>query len=137
MRSIRRPVLAAAALTAVVALTATACGPEGGNADAKASQSAAQDSTGGGDFQIPQDIQDKLKEHGFDLDKWKNGEWKNWDRDKWLREAGEFINPIIKDFWDKDKIDKVKPPEDPSKPEDISEDQGETDPSPPPSRLRP
>lgn len=128
MRSIRRPVLAAAALTAVMALTATGCGPEGDNADANPSQSAAQDTTGGGDFKIPQEIQDKLKEHGVDLDKWKNGEWKNWDRDKWLREAGEFINPIIKDFWDKDKIDKVKPPQDPSKPEDISEDQGKTDP---------
>ncbi|MGY5138595.1 trypsin-like serine peptidase, partial [Streptomyces nigrescens] len=130
MRSIRRPVLAAAALTAVMALTATGCGPEGDNAGANPSQSAAQDTTGGGDFKIPQEIQDKLKEHGVDLDKWKNGEWKNWDRDKWLREAGEFINPIIKDFWDKDKIDKVKPPQDPSKPEDISEDQGKTDPEP-------
>ncbi|WP_407549491.1 hypothetical protein QOM21_10175 [Streptomyces sp. Pv4-95] len=130
MRSIRRPVLAAAALTAVLAMTATACGPEGGQADAKATESAAQDTTGGGEIKIPQEIQDKLKEHGFDLDKWKNGEWKNWDRDTWLREAGEFINPIIKDFWNPDKIDKVKPPKDPSKPEDISEDQGKTDPEP-------
>jgi V8-like Glu-specific endopeptidase len=128
MRSIRRPVLAAAALTAVLALTVTGCGPEDDNAGAKPSQAAGQD--GGGDIKIPQDIQDKLKEHGVDLDKWKNGEWKNWDRDKWLREAGEFINPIIKDFWNPDKIDKVKPPKDPSKPEDISQDQGKTDPEP-------
>ncbi|MFI0217050.1 hypothetical protein ACH4O1_22135, partial [Streptomyces lydicus] len=92
MRPIRRSVLTAAALTAVVALTATGCGPEGDNADAKPSQSAA-DTSGGGEIKIPQDIQDKLKAHGVDLDKWKNGEWKNWDKDKWLREAGEFINP--------------------------------------------
>ena len=129
MPSIRRPALAAAALTAVLALTATGCGPEDDNADAKPSQAAGQDA-GGGDIKIPQEIQDKLKQHGFDPDKWKNGEWKNWDRDTWLREAGEFINPIIKDFWNPDKIDKVKPPKDPSKPEDISEDQGQTDPEP-------
>ncbi|UQA92698.1 trypsin-like serine peptidase [Streptomyces halobius] len=128
MRSIRRPVLAAAALTAVLALTATACGPENGTPDDKATEAAG--TTGGGEIQIPQEIQDKLKEHGVDLDKWKNGEWKNWDKDKWLREAGEFINPIIKDFWNPDKIDKIKPPKDPSKPEDISQDQGKTDPEP-------
>ncbi|MGW1837466.1 trypsin-like serine peptidase [Streptomyces sp. BBFR2] len=127
-RARRSPALAAA-LTAVVALTATACGP-GGDADAKASASAEQDAPGGTEIKIPQDIREKLKERGIDLDRWKDGEWKNWDRDKWLREAGEFINPIIKDFWDPDKIEKVKPPQDPSKPEDISEDQGKTDPEP-------
>ncbi|MFF4607461.1 trypsin-like serine peptidase [Streptomyces sp. NPDC001339] len=129
MRSIRRSVLTAAALSAVVALTATACGPEGGNADAKPSQSAA-DTSGGGEIKIPKEIQDKLKEHNIDLDKWKNGDWRNWDKDRWLREAGEFINPIIKDFWNPDKIDKVKPPKDPSKSEDVSQDQGKTDPEP-------
>ncbi|MFD9817088.1 trypsin-like serine peptidase [Streptomyces sp. NPDC059080] len=128
-RARRSPALAAA-LTVVVALTATACGPGSGDADAKASASAAQDAPGGTEIKIPQDVQEKLKKHGIDLDKWENGEWKNWDRDKWLRQAGEFINPIIKDFWDPDKIEKVKPPQDPSKPEDISEDQGKTDPEP-------
>ncbi|MEU4847367.1 trypsin-like serine peptidase [Streptomyces gilvosporeus] len=129
MRSIRRPVMAAAALTAVVALTATGCGPSDDNADAKPTQSAA-DTSGGGEIKIPKDIQDKLKAHGIDLDKWKNGEWKNWDRKKWLREAGQFINPIIKDFWNPDKIGKAKPPEDGTKPGDVSEDQGKTDPEP-------
>ncbi|MER6046960.1 hypothetical protein ABT168_05745 [Streptomyces sp. NPDC001793] len=129
MRSISRPVLAAAALTAVVALTATGCGPSGDNADAKPSESA-QDTSGGGAIKIPKDLQDKLKEHGVDLDKWKNGEWKNWDKDKWLREAGEFINPVIKNFWDPDKIGKAKPPQEPSKPSDIPQDQGKTDPEP-------
>ncbi|MFJ9853896.1 trypsin-like serine peptidase [Streptomyces sp. NPDC101150] len=129
MRSIRRPVLAAAALSAVVALTVTGCGPDSGSTDAKPTQSA-QDTSGGGDFKIPKDIQDKLKEHGIDLDKWKNGEWKNWDKDKWLREAGQFINPIIKDFWNPDKIGKAKPPQDNTRPGDVSEDQGKTDPEP-------
>ncbi|UNO39590.1 hypothetical protein [Streptomyces sp. MST-110588] len=137
MRSIRRPVLAAAALTAVVALTATGCGPESSQADGKADQSAGQSSSGGGEIKIPQEIQDKLKEHGIDLDKWKNGEWKNWSKDKWLREAGEFINPIIKDFWNPDRIGKAKPPEQPSKPEDISQDQGKTDPEPRPVTALP
>ncbi|MEU9113423.1 hypothetical protein AB0D04_16985 [Streptomyces sp. NPDC048483] len=126
MRSIRRPVLAAAALTAVVALTATGCGPSDEPTNDKPSNSAQ----GGGEIKIPKDIQDKLKEHGIDLDKWKNGEWKNWDKDKWLREAGEFINPIIKDFWNPDKIGKAKPPQDNTKPGDVSEDQGKTDPEP-------
>ncbi|MFF4699268.1 hypothetical protein [Streptomyces chattanoogensis] len=129
MRSIRRPVMAAAALTAVVALTATGCGPSDEPANDKPTN-AAGDTSGGGKFEIPKEIQDKLKEHGFDLDKWKNGEWKNWSKDKWLREAGEFINPIIKDFWNPDKIGKAKPPQDDTKPGDVSEDQGKTDPEP-------
>ncbi|KEF18071.1 MULTISPECIES: trypsin-like serine peptidase [Streptomyces] len=135
MRSIRRPVLAAAALTAVVALTATGCGPEGNQADGKPSQSADQGSAGGGGFTIPKDIQDKLKEHGVDLDKWKNGEWKNWDKDKWLREASEFINPIIKGLWDPDRASKAKPPKEPT-PKDISGDQGRTDPEPRPVQAK-
>ena len=33
-----------------------------------------------------------------------NGAWKNWDRDEWLRRAKEFINPIIDDLWDPDRM---------------------------------
>ncbi len=38
------------------------------------------------------------------MDKWKDGAWKNWDRDDWLREANDFINPIISGLWDKDRM---------------------------------
>ncbi|NBE51291.1 trypsin-like serine peptidase [Streptomyces boluensis] len=124
------------AVSAALALTATACGPGDDNANDKASPSATADagSGGGGDkpIEIPDDIKDRLKEHGFDVDKWKNGEWKNWDKDKWLREAEEFVNPIIEDFWDSDRMrDADKHPDKPVD-NDISGDQGKTDPTPAP-----
>ena len=56
-------------------------------------------------------LKDRLKEHGIDLDKWKNGEWKNWDKDKWLREAEDYINPIIEDLWDPDRMRDAEEPE--------------------------
>ncbi|WP_392673058.1 trypsin-like serine peptidase [Streptomyces sp. LN785] len=127
------PVLAAAALTAALALTATACGPGEDSANAKPSASAVQSSDG--KITIPDDLKDRLKEHGVDLDKWKNGEWKNWDRDKWLREAKDFINPIIEGLWDPDRMrDADKSPEQPVE-NDISGDKGVTDPTPAPVRA--
>lgn len=120
-------VVAAAALASALALTATACNGDA-NADAKPTASA----TGGdGKIKIPDDIKDKLKEHGIDIDKWKNGAWKNWDKDDWLREADDFINPIIKGLWDPDRM---RDADDPDKgvDNDISGDQGVTDPTPAP-----
>ncbi|MYT74187.1 MULTISPECIES: hypothetical protein [unclassified Streptomyces] len=127
------PVAAAVALGAALALTATACGPSDDNADEKPTASA----TAGGDkIQIPDDIKQRLKEHGFDLDKWKNGEWKNWDRDKWLREAQDFVNPIIAGLWDSDRMrDADKNPGGQVDESDLSGDQGVTDPEPPPVRA--
>ncbi len=50
----------------------------------------------------------------MDLDKWRDGEWKNWDRDKWLREAKDFVNPIIEDLWDPERMRHAdKAPENP------------------------
>ena len=91
MRSIR-PSLAATAIAAALALTATACqsGEDNGRRQAKPLPRTAADEDGAA---FPQDLADKLKEHGLDLDKWKNGEWKNWDQDQWLREAEDFVNP--------------------------------------------
>lgn len=124
------PAVAAAGLTAVLALTATGCGPGDDSAADKpgTSTSAAPD----GKITIPDDVKDQLKQHGVDLDKWKNGEWKNWNRDKWLREAKDFINPIIAGLWDPERMrgaDKT-----PQKPvdNDISGDKGITDPTPAP-----
>ncbi|MFI0235031.1 trypsin-like serine peptidase [Streptomyces sp. NPDC016845] len=135
-RSVRgrtSPVAAAVALGAVLVLTTTACGPSEDEASDKASSSA---SAGGGSFQIPDNIKEKLKEHGIDPDKWKNGEWKNWDRDKWLREAQDFVNPIIEGLWDSDRMrDADKNPGGEVDENDISGDQGVTDPTPQPVKA--
>ncbi|MDI3386381.1 hypothetical protein QIS99_09160 [Streptomyces sp. B-S-A8] len=127
------------AFSAALALTATACGPGEDNADGKPTASATADGGsadgsggGGGKIEIPDDIKDRLKEHGIDVDKWRNGEWKNWDKDKWLREAEDFVNPIIEDFWNPDRMrDADKRPDKPVD-NDISGDQGKTDPTPAP-----
>ncbi|EPH44075.1 hypothetical protein STRAU_2881 [Streptomyces aurantiacus JA 4570] len=127
---------AAVALGAALVLTATACGPGDENTD-DSSASQPGDNGDGGDggdkIQIPGDIQDRLKEHGIDLDKWKDGAWKNWDKDDWLREAGDFVNPIIEDLWDPDRMrDADKNPDRGVDEGDISGDQGVTDPTPKP-----
>lgn len=132
------PVLAAVALASALALTATACN---GTDDDKAVDEPTATATGGGDsneIKIPDDIKNKLKEHGIDIDKWKNGAWKKWDRDDWLREANDFINPIIKGLWDSDRMrDAGDPDKDKGVDEnDISGDQGVTDPTPAPVRAR-
>lgn len=101
--------LGAVALASVLALTATACDSGDTTADGQASASA----TAGGDgkIKIPDDIKDRLKEHGIDLDKWKNGAWKNWDKDDWLREAQDYVNPIIKGLWDPDRMREAEDPD--------------------------
>ncbi|MFG2333494.1 trypsin-like serine peptidase [Streptomyces sp. NPDC048604] len=133
MRPIR-PLLAAASAVAALALTATACGPTEENAQNKPSASASE--AGPDKIQIPQELQDRLKEHGIDLDKWRGGEWKNWDREKWLREAKDYVNPIIEDLWDPDRMRDAERPDKPVKEEDISGDEGVTDPTPAPVRAR-
>ncbi|WP_107073797.1 trypsin-like serine peptidase [Streptomyces sp. FxanaA7] len=135
-RSTRRttpPVLAAVGLATVLSLTATACGSGDTTANADASASAsAQDSGSGGDgkIRIPDDIKDRLKEHGIDLDKWRGGAWKNWDKDDWLREAEDYVNPIIKDLWDPDRMRDAEEPEKEVDEGDLTGDQGVTDPTP-------
>ncbi|MEU6271875.1 hypothetical protein ABZ871_05530 [Streptomyces populi] len=134
-RSARRrtsPVLAAVGLAATLALTATACGSGSDTASGEPTASASQ--AGDGKIQIPDDIKNKLKEHGIDVDKWKGGAWKNWDKDEWLRQADDFINPIIKGLWDPDRM---RDAEDPDKNKgvddnDLTGDQGVTDPEPAP-----
>ncbi|WP_344390057.1 hypothetical protein [Streptomyces vastus] len=140
-RSTRRgpsPVLAAVGLATALALTATACDSgDDTNAGGDASAPAA---TGGDDkIQIPDDIQDRLKEHGIDLDQWKGGAWKNWDKDDWLREAGDFVNPIIEDLWDPDRMREAEDPDQGKGVDDndLSGDQGVTDPEPAPVEAQP
>ncbi|MEU9287777.1 hypothetical protein AB0D57_24505 [Streptomyces sp. NPDC048275] len=134
-RSARRgtsPVLAAVGLTAALALTATACGS--GDTTASDGSSASASQNGDDKIKIPDNIKDKLKEHGIDIDNWKNGAWKDWSKDDWLREANDFINPIIKGLWDPDRM---RDADDPDKNKGVDEndlagDQGVTDPTPAP-----
>ncbi|MFB6815116.1 trypsin-like serine peptidase [Streptomyces sp. NPDC056347] len=130
----RRPVLAVAAVAAALVLTATACGPE--EDDASGASSVSADPSSDGKIKIPDDLKNRLKEHGIDLDQWKNGEWKNWDKETWLREAKDFVNPIIEGLWDPDRMrDADKSPEKPVD-NDISGDTGVTDPTPVPVRAK-
>ncbi|GAB1327149.1 trypsin-like serine peptidase [Streptomyces sennicomposti] len=133
------PVLAAAALVSVMALTATGCDSGDDHADAKSSPSAVADgsgATGDGKIKIPDELRQKLKDHGIDIDKWKNGAWKNWDKDDWLREANDFVNPIIQGLWNPDRMRRANDPDRGVDDNDISGDQGVTDPTPAPVRAQ-
>ncbi|WAZ24551.1 hypothetical protein STRCI_005985 [Streptomyces cinnabarinus] len=131
-RSARRrtsPLPAAVALAAALALTATACdsGDEATDGGSSATAAAGDDK-----ISIPDDIKDRLKEHGIDIDKWKDGAWKNWNKDDWLREAEDFVNPIIEDLWDPDRMREAEEPDQGVDDSDLSGDQGVTDPTPAP-----
>jgi V8-like Glu-specific endopeptidase len=127
------PVLASVALSSALALTATACTSGDSNAGGQSSASAsASSSSGDGKFKIPDDIRKKLKEHGIDIDKWKNGAWRNWKKDDWLREADDFINPIINGLWNPDRMRRANDPAKSVDSNDLSGDQGVTDRTPAP-----
>ncbi|MGW1983741.1 trypsin-like serine peptidase [Streptomyces collinus] len=128
------PAPATVALVSVLALTATACNGDD-HADAKPSVSATAGTDG--KIKIPDDIRKRLREHGIDIDKWKGGAWKNWNRDDWLREANDFVNPIIKGLWDPDRMRDANDPDKKVDDNDISGDQGVTDPTPAPVRAQP
>ncbi|MEU9925584.1 hypothetical protein AB0H51_30610 [Streptomyces griseoluteus] len=127
-------VLAAVALASALALTATACDGAGDDNAGGSSSSTARGSDG--KVRVPQDLQDKLRQHGIDMDKWKDGAWKNWDRDDWLREANDFINPIINGLWDKDRMRGADDPAKRVDDNDLSGDQGVTDPEPQPVQAK-
>ncbi|MQY38334.1 hypothetical protein SRB17_63470 [Streptomyces sp. RB17] len=129
------PALAAVALASALALTATACNGDD-NADGKPTASATAVGAGDGKIRIPDDLKQRLKEHGIDIDKWKNGAWKNWNRDDWLREANDFINPIIKGLWDPNRMRHANDPNKGVNDNDISGDQGVTDPTPQPVKAQ-
>ncbi|MEV7724763.1 hypothetical protein AB0P15_08550 [Streptomyces sp. NPDC087917] len=126
-----RPVTAILCVAAL-ALTAAACGPGDGEAggDAKPTVAASLPSGDVGEIQIPDQLKDKLKEHGFDLEKWKGGAWKNWKREDWLREAGDYVNPIIDGLWDPERMRDAEQPQRPSVDPDAGTDQGVSDPTP-------
>ncbi|KUL59463.1 hypothetical protein OG998_24620 [Streptomyces albidoflavus] len=140
MRSLRgpsRPLLAAASLTAALALTLTACGggtpaadpkPSAGGQESGAAEEGGKES--GDRAQAAKDLADRLKKHGIDAEQWKDGAWKDWSRDDWLREAKDFVNPVIQGLW---KPERMRGAEDPGKTvttKDTTADQGQTDPAP-------
>ncbi|MFA3843077.1 MULTISPECIES: hypothetical protein [Streptomyces] len=133
----RRNVLAATGLAAVLALTATACGPSDDKASDKSGATASQGADKGSDGKLPGGIADQLKKHGIDPDKWQNGAWKNWDKDDWLREAKDFVNPVIKDHWKPERMKSAKDPDKTIAAKDASADQGATDPEPQPVKAVP
>ncbi|MFF8710474.1 trypsin-like serine peptidase [Streptomyces sp. NPDC015184] len=130
MRSIRS-LLAATGVAAALALTATACGPEEDNAADKpaAAESAGGENSGGS---LSDELAEQLKKHGVDPDKWRNGEWKNWDKDKWLREAKDFVNPVIEGLWKPERMKSAKDPAKTMAAGDVSGGQGVSDPEPAP-----
>ncbi|OEU85998.1 hypothetical protein DB35_10905 [Streptomyces abyssalis] len=103
----RRTGRAAAAVLAALALTVTACQTGGGGGtDARAGASAKPSPTE--DLGIPEDLPEDLPTSLKDLEKWRNGEWKNWDRDQWVREGSKFVNPYIKDHWKQERMDQAE-----------------------------
>ncbi|NML54197.1 hypothetical protein HHL19_33635 [Streptomyces sp. R302] len=114
MRSVRL-IPAALGVATALALTATACGPTETPATDKptgATSSSAPATEGeGGSDDLAGGLADKLKNHGIDIDRWKDGEWKNWDTSTWLREAEDFVNPVIEDLWDPARMQSAKSPD--------------------------
>ncbi|MBQ1089839.1 serine protease [Streptomyces sp. B93] len=135
-RGRRRRLLTAAGLVAALALTATACGgstddTSDGDPGAAASASGAADGADGG-VAIPGDIKDRLKEHGIDVDAWKDGGWKDWDKDKWLSEAKDFVNPVIEGLWEPERMLSAQEADKTMSVKEASADQGVSDPVPAP-----
>ncbi|ELS57005.1 putative Secreted protein [Streptomyces viridochromogenes Tue57] len=133
----RRTVLAATGLVAALALTATACDGSAEEAASDRAQAAASQAADGvdsvdGKIQIPADIADKLKEHGIDVDKWANGGWRDWDKDKWLSAAEDFVNPVMEGLWKPDRMQSAKEADKTVTTQDASVGQGVSDPEPAP-----
>ncbi|MFJ6856642.1 hypothetical protein [Streptomyces werraensis] len=130
----RRTALAASALFAAVALSATACG---GSTEDKAADrpdataSRAGEDAGGG-VRVPADLADRLKDHGIDVDRWRDGGWKDWDEDEWLREARDFVNPVIEGLWKPERMRSAEEAEKTVTTKDASAAQGLSDPEPAP-----
>ncbi|MEV8569225.1 hypothetical protein AB0436_27190 [Streptomyces sp. NPDC051322] len=135
MRSIR-PKLAATAVAAALALTATACGGANDKAAGQAADKPVASASAGGAADDAGALVDTLKKHGVDPDKWKNGEWKNWDKDKWLRNAKDFVNPVIKGLWKPDRMQEAKEPQKTMAYGDSTGDQNVTDPEPAPVQAQ-
>ncbi|WP_129842820.1 hypothetical protein [Streptomyces sp. RFCAC02] len=149
-RSRRRAAVAAAAVAACLALTATACnGDDAENeADGPTEQTETDDSGSGGSAGSDESLQDLIDSlpFDFDIDAWRDGGWADWDPDTWMRDIGDFVNPIIEGLWDTDRMGDAEDPsqsiddgqieedQTPSTPDegDPRGDRGITDPEPAP-----
>ncbi|MZD06272.1 hypothetical protein GTW43_14390 [Streptomyces sp. SID5785] len=131
----RRGALAVTGLAVALALTATACNDS--KDDAAGGKPAAGASQGSDSAELPGDIAGRLKEHGIDPDKWKDGAWKNWNKDDWLREAKDFVNPVIDGLWKPERMKSAKDPDKTIAAKDYSDGQDVSDPEPSPVQARP
>ncbi|WP_428986457.1 hypothetical protein [Streptomyces camelliae] len=133
-RGQQRTVLAATGLVAALALTTTACGGSGAQTANGASGAAASQSAGSADgkVQVPAGLANKLKEHGINVSQWENGSWKNWDKSKWLRDAKDFVNPVIKGLWKPERMQSAQEANKTVSTKDAYAGQGMSDPAPQP-----
>ncbi|CAL9402527.1 trypsin-like serine peptidase [Streptomyces sp. enrichment culture] len=133
----RRTVLAATGLLAVLALTGTACGGSSGNEvggrQASGASRAADDADG--KVSLPSDLTDRLEEHGIDVDRWTDGGWKDWDRDTWLSEAEDFVNPVIEGLWKPERMRSAEEADKTVSTKDARAAAGVSDPEPAPVRA--
>ncbi|MFJ8824278.1 trypsin-like serine peptidase [Streptomyces sp. NPDC102467] len=132
----RRTALAATGLAAALALTVTACDDGKNSEDTAGGKPAAASSEGSDGAELPGDVAERLKKHGIDPDKWKNGAWKNWDKDDWLHEAKDFVNPVIDGLWKPERMKSAKDPDKTIAAQDYADDQGVSDPEPDPVQAQ-
>ncbi|MEV6377843.1 hypothetical protein AB0M31_00310 [Streptomyces sp. NPDC051773] len=127
----RHHLLAVIGLVAALAPASTACGSgEGGSGDKPgAAESRIADRDGDG---IPDVLADRLEEHGVDVGDWKDGGWRDWDRDRWLSEAQDFVNPVIEGLWDAERMRGAGDPGKTVATQDASAERGVSDPAPAP-----
>ncbi len=101
--TLRRRLLTATGLLAALTLTAAACEPgDGGGSDRPDSTtSRSADRTDGS---LTDDMADRLRERGIDIHDWLEGGWRDWDGDRWLSEARDFVNPVIEGLWKPERM---------------------------------
>ncbi|MGW1539938.1 trypsin-like serine peptidase [Streptomyces sp. NPDC002309] len=135
MRSLHtiRTALAASALLTALALMVTACGGDSSDkADDQPGTEASQEAGGDAKVGIPADIADRLAEAGIDVDAWKDGGWRDWDKDKWLSAAEDFVNPVIEGLWKPERMQSAQEADKTVSTKDTSAEAGVSDPEPAP-----
>jgi len=125
MPLIRRSTAAVAAVTALLVVTASACGSSEDKAGSESTSPTAAGQQGDNGLKLPEGVPTSLD----DLKKWKEGGWKDWD--KWARDASDFANPVIKNFWQPSRMSKAKDSPNTLSTQSAGESQAATDPEPP------
>ncbi len=62
------------------------------------------------------------------MDRWRDGGWQDWDKDEWLREARDFVNPVIEGLWKPERMRSAEEAEKTVTTQDASAAQGLSDP---------